>query len=374
MGAIYKTTDAGESWNFVNSNTAENLYKTAAISTNIFIAVGANGTVIKSEDSGDSWTLINSGVTENLRGIYVTRTGSGYIAGDNNTILRSTDLGLTWDIISRNRPNNLNDVSFFGDNFGIIAGDKNDILFTQDGGSTWDSPTSVLSFGTDFKYVNVIDDRTAFITTSTGEIIKTIDAGYSWALSYKDLNSRSLNKITAVSPGNIAVAGNNGTILMSSDNGVSWYKVYSGTLNNLYSLNFTDPNTGFTGGGNETLLKTTDGGNTWSSIGFSPLMHNFSGTKSGRDEPVKILGNFPNPFNPSTMIKFELSLDAAVSVKIYDLLGRETAVLVNSFRTAGSYEVMFNASSLSSGIYFYKITAVSGSNKFEKVMKMVLTK
>ncbi len=80
--------------------------------------------------------------------------------------------------------------------------------------------------------------------------------------------------------------------------------------------------------------------------------------------------NYPNPFNPSTKINFDMPKDGLVSLKIYDMLGREVATLVNEIRTAGYYTVDFNASSLSSGIYFYRINA----GEFTSVKKMVVLK
>jgi hypothetical protein len=67
--------------------------------------------------------------------------------------------------------------------------------------------------------------------------------------------------------------------------------------------------------------------------------------------------NFPNPFNPSTVIKYSLPVDSDVSLKIYDMLGREIEVLVNGREFAGTHSATFNASPYSSGVYFYRITA-----------------
>jgi len=80
--------------------------------------------------------------------------------------------------------------------------------------------------------------------------------------------------------------------------------------------------------------------------------------------------NYPNPFNPSTKINFDMPKDGLVSLKIYDMLGREVTTLVNEIRTAGYYTVDFNASSLSSGIYFYRINA----GDFSSVKNMVIVK
>lgn len=80
--------------------------------------------------------------------------------------------------------------------------------------------------------------------------------------------------------------------------------------------------------------------------------------------------NYPNPFNPVTMIKFALPKASFVTLKVYDMLGREVAELVNGQKSAGQYIVDFNASSLTSGIYFYRLE----TNGFVDVKRMVVLK
>ncbi len=80
--------------------------------------------------------------------------------------------------------------------------------------------------------------------------------------------------------------------------------------------------------------------------------------------------NYPNPFNPSTKINFALPKQGLVTLKIYDILGREIRTLVNEVKNAGSYTVDFNASEYSSGVYFYRIQ----SNDFSDVKRMLLVK
>ena len=84
----------------------------------------------------------------------------------------------------------------------------------------------------------------------------------------------------------------------------------------------------------------------------------------------KLYGNYPNPFNPTTKIKYELPKESKVQLKIFDIVGREIATLVNETQKAGIYNVNFNASNFSSGIYFCRITAGS----FIQTQKMILLK
>lgn len=80
--------------------------------------------------------------------------------------------------------------------------------------------------------------------------------------------------------------------------------------------------------------------------------------------------NYPNPFNPETTISFNLPTQQHVTLKVYDILGNEVSTLVNDTKQAGSYQIKFNASALSSGIYFYNLK----SGNFNKTMKMTLIK
>ena len=85
--------------------------------------------------------------------------------------------------------------------------------------------------------------------------------------------------------------------------------------------------------------------------------------------------NYPNPFNPVTVINYNIPVSGIVSLKVFDMLGREVRSLVNNFVTSGSYSVNFDGSSLSSGIYFYKLEAEGFSGqKFVSTKRMVLIK
>jgi spore coat protein A len=80
--------------------------------------------------------------------------------------------------------------------------------------------------------------------------------------------------------------------------------------------------------------------------------------------------NYPNPFNPSTTVKYALPKAGFVTLKVYDVMGREVAVIVNEYKNAGSYDAKFKADRLSSGVYFYKLIA----NDYTKTMKMIIIK
>ncbi|MCB0727531.1 MAG: T9SS type A sorting domain-containing protein [Ignavibacteriae bacterium] len=98
----------------------------------------------------------------------------------------------------------------------------------------------------------------------------------------------------------------------------------------------------------------------------------------GIPEKYMLSQNYPNPFNPSTLIKYSIPNSANVSIKIYDILGNEVATLVNEKHSAGFYFVEFSSkkygNALSSGVYFYKLTASGETGDFVESKKMTLIK
>ena len=80
--------------------------------------------------------------------------------------------------------------------------------------------------------------------------------------------------------------------------------------------------------------------------------------------------NYPNPFNPVTKISFSIPKSEFVTLRVFDVIGKEVAVLVSENKQAGIYEAVFDASKLSSGVYFYKLETSS----FTDVKRMIVTK
>ncbi len=115
----------------------------------------------------------------------------------------------------------------------------------------------------------------------------------------------------------------------------------------------------------------------YDSLTWGNPFYGITGTKDGQSSSLPhkftLYQNYPNPFNPVTIIKYSVPADRAVNkitLKVYDILGREVATLVNGEKPAGQYEVTFDASGFSSGIYFYKLSAGS----FIQTKKMILLK
>jgi len=92
-------------------------------------------------------------------------------------------------------------------------------------------------------------------------------------------------------------------------------------------------------------------------------------------EDFELYQNYPNPFNPSTRIAFTLTSDSNVKISVYDITGQKIVDIINNNYQAGKHEVHFNGSDLSSGIYFYKITANGSDGRtYSNIKKMILMK
>jgi len=100
------------------------------------------------------------------------------------------------------------------------------------------------------------------------------------------------------------------------------------------------------------------------------VLTNFSNISSEIPDKFSLSQNFPNPFNPRTIINYQLSMFSFVSIKVYDVLGNEVVELVNEKQNAGSYSVEFDGSGFASGIYFYRLETGS----FVDTKKMTLIK
>jgi len=121
------------------------------------------------------------------------------------------------------------------------------------------------------------------------------------------------------------------------------------------------------------VFAALDDDNAVAIVGWDKIFENiFPATgvedESSTPENIELFQNYPNPFNPSTSIQYEISSNQFVSLKVYDVLGNEIVTLVNEEKPAGTYEVEFDATELTSGIYFYKLTA----GPFIQTNKMVL--
>jgi hypothetical protein len=156
----------------------------------------------------------------------------------------------------------------------------------------------------------------------------------------------------------IYACGDAGMIFKSTNGGDTWTSFNGTTSRNLNAVYFYNENRGFAVGDSGIILYTKNGGGVTSAgQEREALLKDFS-----------LEQNYPNPFNPVTTINYQLAMNSFVTVTVFDLLGRKVATLANQERSAGNYSVQWDASTLSSGMYLYRISAGS----FTQTKKMML--
>jgi hypothetical protein len=202
-------------------------------------------------------------------------------------------------------------------------------------------------------------------------VVVSVGVGY---INYKPLNSYAFDSSKTTLPGYQILcfaghdgkifAGNSmGQIFLSEDECVNWDWINPFNLslysNGIYSLEFNK---------SYIFAGTIDGIWRFKHPENITAVDEFNKIPTG----YSLAQNYPNPFNPSTIIRYQIPVSGYVTLKVYDLLGKEVASLVNEYRQAGIYNSTFSTlhSTLSSGIYFYQLRA----GKFIETKKLILLK
>ena len=218
--------------------------------------------------------------------------------------------------------------------------------------------------------VSPFDENKIYISTFNNGIFKSTNGGDSWTNVTQTLGTFK-SRVVEINPNNdddIFIGTNHG-IWESKNAGISWDSLnFSGlksfTINDIAISNNGDIFIAETGG----------------SIQYMPeLITRIKNSKINIPNHFELEQNYPNPFNPSTIISYLIpsvgtSRDLSVLLKVYDVLGREIATLVNQEKPAGKYQIKFDAKNLASGIYFYRLSAANNTTKFVQTKKMILMK
>ena len=390
-GTLLHTTDAGISWNIVNpwpQDTMwigsdpgyvmdwvdamhgwklDNLGPSYGVSTAAFLH--------KTTDGGVTWTrkvLSDEAGDFGFKIQFVDQNNGWLMLFNFNTwtpkFLRTNDGGENWfpfngaGIFYFFDANN--GWSFYGSGQGFDP--PFHILRTTDGGTNW---IEQFTDNTKYSYNDMYfsDVNNGWIVGDSGKVLKTINGGENWAyVTNSGVNPNNRSKTVFFLNANVGWISSKSTlpsnvpiIQHTTDGGASWttqdppIEDAFGS-NAIFSIFFFDENNGWL---------TADWGRICKFTGVTDIKDEQS---SNRD--FQLYQNFPNPFNPATTIHFTIVNTQLVQLKIYDMLGDEIAILVNEEKAPGTYEAEFNASSLPSGVYMYKLL----SGNFTTTKKMIL--
>lgn len=377
-GLIMRTENSGIIWteqtsgitNVLNSNDYISYINIGEETVKMQLAVGENGIILKSIDDGTTWNLMPSGTTEILNDVKIYSANLIYVCGNNGTFLSSNDYGETWNQVTINTTKNLNEIAVSNPQTAVanikavVVGDSGTVF----GSVIMEDWFELTSPTTENLITATFMDNTVICGGDNGTIIKSIDNGLNWITSASGITTK-IYDIKFVNITTVMGASENGVMVRSEDAGDNWTVITTPATVDLFAVNFGSESFGISTGAEGTEIYTTDGGATWViSMNTIATLNN-----SGKD-PVSLNQNYPNPFNPSTVISYNVTGNSNVSIKVYDLTGKEVRTLVNSFQNAGTYSVNFNATNLASGIYFYVLRVNTGTNDITKTMRMILTK
>ncbi len=358
FGGFFISTNDGISWTS-NALTDTSVYALAISDGNIFAGTGHG--VLFSTNDGTSWTVTSLADTfiaaTNINAFAVSPNKTGginlFAAGDSGVFLSSNN-GASWSTVTSGLTNkNVKDLALIDTN--LFAGTTAGIFLSTDNGSSWDSTTLSSFFINNLEVISDITIGTNLIAgTFYGGAFLSTDNGTSWTSINNGLTGSDVYTF-AVSDTNL-FAGTDRGVFLSTNNGASWSNV--GFANDfVHTLSVLGTN----------LFAWNNG------IWRRPLSEMITSVRvSSPNVPAEFTleQNYPNPFNPETRIGFRIPGAGYVSLKVFDVLGRNVANLVNSSMSPGNYEATFNGSNLASGTYFYRLQ----SGKFFQTRKLVLQK
>lgn len=432
---IFLYGNANSQWTYVSTiPTAPYINSISVVNENVIWVCCDAGKVFKSTNGGVNWVERSFGLgSGNLYGISALDTTNCWIGSVSGTIYNTTNGGYNWNVQLTVSGSFSDGIKMFNANYGIYFGDPTaangqpmQFRYTTNGGANWllspNSPivsneygvlngwdwldtstvwlgiANVVSAATNSKvyktasgfgsgvwsaglfggagttqglYANAVgfnDAANGLIGLNTSAFRKSTNGGSTWTAvsNPPGLTSYSVTNINAMKNGSnvtrvMVYSGTTSYCFRTTNLGTDWISEplpSQASIVKIEHMQFANPSLGYAGGMGGVFIKY---------IGPSGI--NYANNLIPSE--YRLEQNFPNPFNPSTTINFSIPKAENVSLKVYDVLGKEIATLVNDFKTAGNYSYDFNAgSNLTSGIYFYTLS----TDNFISTKKLTLIK
>lgn len=379
---IVGSRDSGRTWMNQAGNPRQALYDIDMVDDSIGWAVGNKELILHTTDGGVHWEPQTAAAAEAISCIAAIDGQRAFAGG--SSFMATTNGGATW--LKRSLPEFtiITDISFLDNQVGWATTNQYKVLRTTDGGISWqEQPVPVRTFWA----VAFVDTQYGWCVGESGFVYATTNGGSTWILQV-DREVLTLTSVSFVDREHGWVAGGN-LVLRTTNGGMNWltsdssyypYFQYSG-------VHFVNRDTGWAVGDRRTIIATTNGGVTWivqSAAGeFEPpyfaveavssrlawisgngeILHTINGGGIAGVQPVSaeiptkfgLEQNYPNPFNPATKIHFRIPSSGSTTLRVYDVLGREVASLIDGFLPSGYFQADFDASRLASGVYLYRL-------------------
>lgn len=368
---VIKTTNSGNNW-FTVYTTHSAMNKIKFINSNTGFICGSkdwgvSGLVIKTTNGGYNWNFLNTSFALEFRDMSVFNGDTIWVTdpnGFNGGIYRTNNSGLNWFTQFYTFGGNPNYIYMYNSQVGFMS--KSDFLFkTSNGGFNW----TVLSSQNGFTNMFFVDTLTGWKTGYNTNInfSKTSDGGITWIIQTV-INPNYLNMFGSI--GSFSNIGKDtiygvgagveypnlqarGIVHKTTNGGENWYFQIPDTsfrIRGMSMPNFLNNFTGWAYSISNKGIYTNTGGDSI----YIPITKIKSNNILVVDS-YSLFQNYPNPFNPSTKINYSLSNRSHVILKVYSISGKLISTLVNKKLTGGEYEVEFDGSEQSSGVYFYSL-------------------
>lgn len=370
-GVVLRTTNGGINWLPATAPpipSTLNLHSIFGIdaSTALVCGSGTAAFVFKTTNSGANWIQVFTETGGFMNTILMGNPMLGFMSGDpvggRWSLWGTYNGGLTWD-----------STNFYIPQTGTEAGWNNSMFFDPVGGVVWFGTSNTRIYRT-FNLLNWVAQPTTgqansyavwFNNTNTGMtggtgVLVTTDGGNNWVAPAAPLpGTANVAGITGVS-NNWWVVRQSLIIYYSPDNGATWSTDYTAAAGNYRHIAKAR------GGANIVLWAVRANGG----ISRKEIPVGIGQISNEIPSSYNLMQNYPNPFNPSTNIRLNVPASGTVKLVVYDELGREVRVLIDGALQPGIYNIDFDGTGLTSGVYFYKLTA----GEFTQTKKMILSK
>jgi photosystem II stability/assembly factor-like uncharacterized protein len=386
-GEPFKSTDNGMNWTRANVGMVSSIVRSVAVGRNrhLFCGIQIHG-ILRSTNIGASWDYLGLRLS-NVTAIAVNTLGYVFAGVDNSTpsvFYLSTDNGDTWTDISGSLGFQSKSMALTPDGTLFVA-TLDGINKTTDNGTSWTqglSQTSIYSIAT-------TPEQHLFAGSEVGGIYRSVNNGGDWLLKHSAGSDTCIVSLASNASGVIFAGANNrlqmkGNVLRSTNDGEAWSSVLSlDTSVSMLAVNSIGHVFVATRG--RGIVRSTDDGESWTqydsglatldvmslaidSTGYlyvgtygSGVYRTVASTTSvvsqwaNAPSSFQLFQNYPNPWNPSTTIRYGLSHASFVTLTVYNTLGQQVAQLVNEQQQPGYREAVFHSDGLASGVYYYRL-------------------
>lgn len=394
---------ANAQWEIVNNQITDPVSSFASYGNILYAAVGGDG-IYKTTNTEINWSLLNNGINTQQYNAIAVKDSIMFIASDQG-LFRTTDYGNTWDSLQTIQGSAL--CVIIVDNF-VYVGMLNGIHRSSNWGNDWVNINEGLPFHKtciSLTFYNSIIFAGIYDLPYL-KIFKSTNYGENWIYISQDIQNNDI-PYSLYACENLLLCGTITGVYKTTNGGINWnlitnipnsyYGLYGFASIGMKNIFITSWEYGFyvSNDSGYTFIQKNEGlqslrctalrkfGN-YLFLGTSPLMLSYNTyrrpisevvevNKTGSEIPesYKLYQNYPNPFNSHTIIKFQIKDSRFVALKIHDVSGKEITTPVSEKKSAGIYEVNFDAGNLSSGIYFYSLYL---NGKIIDTKKLILLK